>query len=604
MKKILLLAVVLCSYSWAARAQVVFTPLPAEQRQVQYSGNYRTASVAAVGLPFFDDFATTTNQPDPARWINGGVYVSNRFADKPVTKNVATFDGVNTAGKPYLPGATNPGPSDTLTSQPIRLGALTPADSVYLSFYWQSGGVGNVPDRTVENSFYLALDFKDSSGNWQQVWRQNAPGQTTDFTQVFLGLKEARYLHNEFQFRFRNIGQRSGLLDIWNLDYIELDKNRRKGQNTTRDIAISQPVSPLLRNYTAMPAIQFLENPEAALADSVTATLNNLGIVPGAISWRGFLKRAGTSAADTFLVAQGLVPAKAWQYKIGGKPRVNSTALPSAGFTLVHGFRLNTQEQNPLQAANDTTFRYTTFADFFAYDDGTAEGGFALLASGNTTQVAMRFELNRPDQVRGFKIYFPVIPPLHEGRQLTLRIWEEENGQPGRVLHQESFEVKYTEAENEFYEVVLSQPVSVSGIFYLGWSQPANQFINFGFDRNSNSPGTRFIWSSNTGWQPDTYLQGAVMLRPLMTGSALGIENETPETAAIEVYPNPGKGELQLSGNYRSIVVYDVTGRQVYAQQRNAQVNTLNLSHLPAGMYTFRINTGKTIITRKVIITL
>ncbi|MER2997668.1 T9SS type A sorting domain-containing protein [Pontibacter populi] len=604
MKKTLLFAVILWSYSLATMAQAVLVPLTTEQRS-QVGTNYRiAATIAAVSLPFFDDFATVNTSPDPARWINGGVFINNRFAFEPPTKNVATFDGLNAAGQPYLANATSPGPSDTLTSQPVRLGALSPSDSVYLSFYWQAGGLGSVPLKTVENAFYLVLEFKDNAGNWQQVWRQNATGQASGFTQVFVGLKDARYFHNDFQFRFRNIGRRSGLQDIWNLDYVELDKNRRKGVNTTRDIAISKPVTPLLKNYTAMPVHQFLEDPAAALADTVSATVNNLGNVPGAISWRGFLKRANSATADTFLVEQGLIPANVRQYKIAGKPTIAKIALPSESFSLVHGFRLNTREQNPLQAANDTTFRVTTFADYFAFDDGSAEAGFGYPAEGNTTQVALRYELAKPDQVRGFRIYFPRVGTSTEGRILSARIWEDANGLPGRVLHQENFEVKYTEGNNEFYEVEFSEPVSVKDIFYLGWSQPANQFIVFGFDRNTNTPNSRYLWNSQSNWHPDTFLEGAVMMRPLMTGLALGIEDEDPVAATIELYPNPTTGMVQLSGPYKALTVFDITGRQVHRQQRNTSVNSVDLRHLPAGMYTFRIETGKKIITKKLIITL
>lgn len=602
MKKLLLMTCICWSYSIIGAAQAILTPLTSAQRSYT-AANYKQPA-AAVSLPFFDDFATTSNLPDPSRWVNGGVSVNNRFAFNPVTKNVATFDGLTDAGQPYLANATSPGPSDTLTSHPIRLGALSPSDSVYLSFYWQSGGLGDVPDRTTENSFYLVLEFKDNTGNWQQAWRQNATGTTASFSQVFIGLKEQRYFHDNFQFRFRNIGRRTGLADTWNLDYVELDRNRKKGVNTTRDIAISKAVSPLLKKYTAMPVQQFLQDPAAALADSVFVTVNNLGNVPGAISWRGFIKRQNTASADTFLLKQGLIPASIRQYRIAGKPRVQQIGLPSESFTLVHGFKLNTREQNPLQAANDTSYRSTTFADYFAYDDGTAEAGFVYPANGNTTQVAMRFELAKADQVRGFKVYFPRIGASQEGKMLSVRIWEDDNGLPGRELHQQNFEIKYTKGLNEFYEITFAEPVPVQGIFYLGWSQPATQFINFGFDRNSNAPNTRLLWNSQNNWHPDTFLEGAVMMRPLMTGIALGLEDDDPAAALITLYPNPSRGEVQVDGFYKSLVVFDVTGRKVYAQDYNTAYKTIDLRQLPAGMYTFRIDTGKTVITRKIIKTL
>ena len=73
--------------------------------------------------------------------------------------------------------------ADTLTSNPIRLDSLfvpykkavTAADSIYLSFYFQPGGgygnmwerVGNAP--SVDDS--LMLDFFDAKYNrWNTVW--------------------------------------------------------------------------------------------------------------------------------------------------------------------------------------------------------------------------------------------------------------------------------------------------------------------------------------------------------------------------------------------------------------------------------------------------
>ena len=138
---------------------------------------------------------------------------------------MASFDGLNALGQPYAPGSSSAGASDTLTSQPIQLGSLNPRDSLYLSFYWQSGGLGDVPDRTESNLRYLLLEFKDRAGAWREVWRQAAVGEVTDFAQVFVGVKDPVFYHDVFQFRFRNVGLRNGIADVWNLDYIELFEN-------------------------------------------------------------------------------------------------------------------------------------------------------------------------------------------------------------------------------------------------------------------------------------------------------------------------------------------------------------------------------------------
>ena len=603
MRKTLALLLLMLWAIGAAMAQAVLQPLQEEVRQPQRN-SMSLRMAAAVSLPFFDDFAAASVRPDEARWLaDGGVYINNRYALAPVTINVASFDGLNGLGQPYSPGSASAGASDTLTSQPIQLGSLNPQDSVYLSFYWQSGGLGDVPDLTGSNLRYLQLEFKDKAGAWREVWRQPAVGAVTEFAQVYIGLKEAAYFHNDFQFRFRNVGLRNGLADVWNLDYIELAKNRRKGQNTSRDIAISQGVSKLLQHYTAMPARQFRANPEGELAQEVRATLNNLGGLPGAISWRGDIRQVDEATENTFLRGQDLVPAAAWQYEITGTPNLSGISIPGEGpFTLLHGIQLDTREPDPLQRANDSTERKTVFSDYYAYDDGTAEAGYSFVGTGNT-QVAQRFSLNEPDQLSAFRVYFPRIGGRDmSGTPLSFRVWAGNDSVPGEVLHQQSFQIQYTDTLNEFYEVKLTKLVPVEGGFYIGWSQNGSTFVNIGFDRNESARGRRFTYTPTEGWAPETTLDGAVMMRPVLVGEALGIEEEAL-AAAMRVFPNPSGGEVFLSEPYEQLTVFDITGKQVHAQAFAGPRQPIILRHLAPGLYTLRIQTRKAVVIKKLILT-
>ncbi|MCC9166884.1 T9SS type A sorting domain-containing protein [Pontibacter harenae] len=603
MKKALAVIFVVLTCSVGAWAQVVLQPLQQEVRQVERNAAVALRqSAAPVSLPFFGDFANSDVSPDPERWLNGGVFINNRYGLNPITINVATMDGLNAQGRPYVPGSLTAGPSDTLTSQPFLLSVLSPSDSVYLSFYWQSGGMGEVPSRNANNTIYLVLEFKNASGAWQEVWRQNAVGEVTEFAQVFVGLKDSRFFHNDFQFRFRNIGLRNGLADTWNLDYVVLDRNRRKGQNRTTDIAISKNVSKLLKDYTAMPRWQFVEAPEEALAEEVTATLNNLGSVPGAISWRGFLEVAGAAIADTFLRAQGLIPGGSRQYEISGAPSLTNIGLPAENFVLRHSMVLITNEQNPLLRANDTTYRETEIANYYAYDDGTAEAGFNYIATG-ASQVAQRFDLNKPDQVRAFRVHFPRVRNNLSNTSVTFRVWEDANGIPGEILHQQAFQVQYSETLNGFYEVELSRAVPVQGAFYIGWSQPGSLFINMGFDKNEPMVDRRFVWSSVNGWQTDNFTQGAIMMRPVMTGeTVLGLDDDQLEKEGYLIYPNPSTGKVYVSGEYERLQVYDLAGRLVHEQSYKRGTEPVNLEHLSSGLYNVRIEKNKFVTIKKLIL--
>ncbi|MDO6389066.1 T9SS type A sorting domain-containing protein [Pontibacter sp. BT731] len=594
-RQFLLTMVLLCCGSFAS-AQGVLMPLQQDSQRIPSSSFYQLRTENnPISLPFFDDFSGATTTPDPAYWINGGTYVNNRFALRPITRNVATFDGLNAQGNPY--GSNLAGPTDTLTSQPIRLGGLTPADSVYLSFYWQSGGQGSAPERNNNNPRLLRLEFKDATGTWVQVWQQSAPGLVTEFAQAWVAIREQRFLHDEFQFRFRSEGTRNAIRDVWNLDYVELDRNRRRGQNTTRDIGISESISPLM-DYTAVPARQFVANPELYLRDEISASLNNLGDLPGAIAWRAFIRQVGASPVDTFLREEALIPGQARQRRITATPRISNLNLNPEMFVLEHGFWLDTKEQNARQRANDSTLQRTTFSDYFALDDGSAEAGYSSLYTYGNTQVAQRFEAAVPDQVRAFRVNFPQVGVRHNNVSIIFRIWADDNGRPGRTLLEQSFPVQQNEGLNTFYEVELNQPVPVEGTFYVGFSQPATLYLNIGFDRNAGATGRLFYNTVVSGWQQDSVNAGAVMLRPVMAGQALGLEEEAVE-ASLQVYPNPNTGVLHFSGPYRSFLIYDVTGREILRHKATVWQDPVRLPALSPGLYTIRIETDHHTFTTK-----
>lgn len=122
-----------------------------------------------VELPFFDDFRQENHFPDTALWMNDFVFVNTDFPIFPPTWGAATFDAINERG--YLYPDANPLQfvADQLTSKPIRLDsifdpesrALTPADSIFLSFYYQPQGRGNDP----QPQDSLILDFGTYTGD-------------------------------------------------------------------------------------------------------------------------------------------------------------------------------------------------------------------------------------------------------------------------------------------------------------------------------------------------------------------------------------------------------------------------------------------------------
>ena len=132
-------------------------------------------------LPFFDDFSHSNLYPDSTKWTDNNVLVNEGFPLCPPNRNGVTFDVLDANGKVYNYAISNAFVAEYLTSARIRLDsimepkprALTPADSVYLSFYYQPQGNGNAPEAqdslvlqfgtTTEHQEFLFLDYQNYS---------------------------------------------------------------------------------------------------------------------------------------------------------------------------------------------------------------------------------------------------------------------------------------------------------------------------------------------------------------------------------------------------------------------------------------------------------
>lgn len=145
------------------RAQEVLTGLSenpviieALARQNAQGGNIReTVEEEALLLPFFDDFSQSWIFPAASRWSDDHAYVNTNFQYFSANRGVATLDAIDRRGLLHPEARTYPPFSaDSLTSRNIRLDsifspvarALTPADSIYLSFFYQPQGRGNAPE--------------------------------------------------------------------------------------------------------------------------------------------------------------------------------------------------------------------------------------------------------------------------------------------------------------------------------------------------------------------------------------------------------------------------------------------------------------------------
>ncbi|KAA3438726.1 T9SS type A sorting domain-containing protein [Rufibacter hautae] len=609
MRKGLTIFLILILGGWTARAQVL-TPLTSLPRLGADFGKTALkpgntpqplASGDTLALPFFDDFAKGEGAPDPALWTSrGGVSVTNRYAANPPSIFAASFDGLQADGQPYGV-STSIGPTDTLTSKPFNLGGLQSQDSIYLSFYWQSGGLLDAPDFSSSNLFFLQLEFKDANGAWNPVWTQKGNGRSTDFAPVMLTLKESRYLYNGFQFRWVSSGRQSGLRDVWHVDYVYLDRNRRMGQLQTFDVALTQRLPSLLQRYTSMPIWQFLENPAAETRAQVGSEMGNLSNVPAAISWRASVRNLTTGVVDTFL--RGSAP-------VNAGTRTPITAAPSSAFlgsqsqpySLETLLFLNTKEPNFYTRYNDTLRRQTDLQDYYAYDDGSAETGFSY-PSGSAVQLAYQFDLNKTDRLKSVRIYFTGTNT--PGTELFLRIWNDNNGLPGtQPVYEQRFVLPAAADLNNWLDITLERQIEVQGRFYVGYRQPSGGvFVNIGFDLNENADGKLFAMNGATAWGPVANLGGALLLRPVMAGTLTSAGDDLA-TAESLLYPNPTtSGEFYLSQAFDQLELYTLTGQLLKTWSKGQARQRLTLpAGLATGIYLVKARKGDQFRTAKLIL--
>ena len=155
-------------------AQEVLTGFYHGERQAK-----RNVNPEGIFLPFFDDFSHVRVYPDSIKWTDDNAFVNDGFPLCPPNRNAATLDVLDANGRVYDYAISNPFISEYLTSARIRLDsimdpeprAISPADSLYFSFYYQPQGNGMPPEAhdslvlqfgtTTEHLEFLYLEYEN-----------------------------------------------------------------------------------------------------------------------------------------------------------------------------------------------------------------------------------------------------------------------------------------------------------------------------------------------------------------------------------------------------------------------------------------------------------
>jgi hypothetical protein len=546
-----------------------------------------------VLLPFFDDFSGHSYYPDPEKWVDDYVFVNNTYSDKQITSGVATFDCLDDKGRMYEAASAYGFQSDQLTSQPVNLN-YTASDNVWFSFFYQAGGLGDSPEPN--DSLTLQFLAPDES-KWYSVWK--AAG-TTDkkFKPVIINITDSRFLKTGFQFRFTNYASLSpnqndlsmvGNCDHWNLDYVLLDKGRNAGDTIFSDVAFTLPVRSVLKNHEAMPWKQYMEIQLQEMGSSVPVHYRNNDTITRNVT-RNFeiFDVYNNSVSYNFSAgATNVEPQTSVDYNANIVYSFNSPGNDSALFRITS--ILKTDEFDPKQ--NDTMIYYQTFKNYFAFDDGTAEAGYGINGLGSRNAMfAYRFRSYIEDTLRAISICFNDSYTDANKRAFDLMVWDDNNGLPGNVLYTvEEVIVEQGQNINGFYTYRLPDKVPVNGIFYIGWRQRTESFLNAGLDVNTPQGGKQFYWL-NGGWQ-ESQVDGTVMIHAVV-GDAIIITNVDDvlykDKNLLKIWPNPASdyitidaGDLLMYGE-AEITIMDLYGHNL---KKTALRERIDISYLPSGVY-------------------
>jgi Secretion system C-terminal sorting domain len=559
-----------------------------------------------------------TTIPKTSRWMDNQAWVNRTLAINPPSLGVATLDGLNQYGQPYNRNATiNPASADTLTSKPIDLSGLVTADSLYLSFFYEAKGFGDVPNKGDS----LVLEFYNGASNqWDHIWSRTINDSVVmidtahieyhhflnQFEQVLIPLQADQlpsriYRFNGFQFRFRNYASIAGNNDHWHIDYVRLDKGRSRVDTTSNDIAYVYDYPSILKPYYTMPSWQY--QGQVDLLDSISMTISNLN-TPQAVS---------NPPSTTFLVdAQRLYPnpASVCTYtstfnagKISTIPLqpVNIYTLP---ITTIDSMEVVSQSYitNPNSfTGNDTVRHNQLFGDVLAYDDGSAERAIGVENLG-IKKFGYEFTLHNPDTLVGYQILYSSIDVDVRDLVFTFNLWDSIELQnplfkDSAIYTSDNRSPYYLDSVNGFTTYRIP-PFPLPKKFYFGWSQTDTRNLQVGYDIHSTRGVNHLYFFTSGEWTKEVpQLKGSPMIRLLLRHSTQGTSGIQELTAAnmLAVYPNPTSDKLHIvlpdELESYSVQITDALGQQVIAQQlQGYEIATASLSQ---GMYLIHLTDSK-----------
>jgi hypothetical protein len=537
---------------------------------------------------------------------------------EPISIGVATLDAIDAEGEVY--SANNfPVSSDVLTSRPFDLSQYQVSqEPVTLSFFYQPGGKGEVPEKT--DSLMLEF-FYASDSTWHKIW-----SFSTDTVSAFNQHIETvpdTFCQAGFQFRFRNKTSMSpsevtggdGALsnaDCWNLDYIMMNTRPAAEHHSIDDITEVDIPRELLDFYESVPWTH-LNNAQSITRNNMRYMIRNITTGDSINVGRSYFvhdMHAGTREFYDQLFSKS--PAQSLQtwYDPFFAPFTRNDNSDEGALEVV-SYLITPAEQ---VKENDTSRIVLNFRNYYAYDDGSPEFGFGI--SGESTAgalLACRFRIYEADTLQALQMLFNKTRN-HANADLgfQLCVWKDQEGLPGDLIYMSPETSTPGDELDLFGFNTYRFPADANLLitdtsFFAGWKQNTEDFINLGYDVNRNNLDRIFVNISGDWFNPGSSLiPGTPMIRALFGSKdfVTGIHDIPGTDKSAELFPNPVSGILHIRTagfTLSHIRMIDLQGRVLLNE--DGDHHEIDVTPFPAGMYLLQLRADDgSFVNRKLVI--
>lgn len=532
-----------------------------------------------LSLPFWDDFSYAADVPDSLWEFSNSIFINEAIAIDPPTYKAATFDGLDEFGRLYDENSEFSSLTDQLISRRIELASLIGDESVFLSFFWEAGGNGEMP----EGADSLRLQLLNADSIWVTEWKIRADNVLSNdtFTQTILKVN-SEYKHDDFRFKLESFGSQQGPFDTWHVDYIYLDKGRTSTSIDYKDRAFTGSLSSLIAPYREMPSTHFFADPNKYV-EFQEFQASNLDVTPHTLDIEYSL--VNTESGETIDFNDDGNVFLSGQLKtitLAQKPMISPIATPPDSVVFVATLTSNFGDPiSPINfRINDTIRASYTFQNYYAYDDGVAE--FAAGVRQNQGSVAVQYVLEIQDTLSHVDIYFPSISPTSSGRSVNVNVWKRLDG--SSPLSSTNYTIVST-GRDEFVRIRLPQSRIVQDTIYVGFTQNTSEYIGVGVDRSNLSAADKVFYRTSDTWQPNGLVNGVLMIRPVFLESEFVLKTD-PAVSEIAFYPNPTSGHFTILGMHERIQILSIGGKVLFEKN---QKPSYDISFLKEGIYLMRI---------------